>query len=51
MYDTLRSWMIKLVTMNGGVYLNEMDEDPQFDLDDDDSAFEEQIILDEFNDN
>jgi len=28
MYDTLRSWMIKLVTMNGGVYLNEIDQDP-----------------------
>lgn len=48
MYDTLRSWMIKLVTMNGGVYLNESDEDPKFDLEDDDSTFEEQIILDDF---
>ena len=50
MYDTLRSWMIKLVTMNGGVYLNENDEDPKFDLEDDDSTFEEQIILDDFHD-
>ena len=42
--------MIKLVTMNGGVYLNENDEDPKFDLEDDDSTFEEQIILDDFHD-
>ena len=35
--------------MNGGVYLNEIDEDPKFDLDDDDSTFEEQILLDDFN--
>ena len=48
-YDSVRSWMIKLVTMNGGVYLDESDEDPKFDLEDDDSTFEEQIILDDFN--
>jgi hypothetical protein len=41
--------MIKLVTMNGGVYLDANDEDPLFDLEDDDSTFEEEIILDDFN--